>query len=78
MKRFKLDGTNLAPAVDYIRDQFDTRSWWPKEQPQLAKEEFLQMQQSPDALNAWCEKWLYSGQWRQLEKHVAEAARKRS
>lgn len=76
MKRIKLDESNLECAVDFIREQFETRSWWPREQPHLAKAEFLDMQQTPETLNAWCDKWLYSGQWRQLEKHVATMSRR--
>jgi hypothetical protein len=78
MKKFTLNPSNLAVAREYLRQQMETQSWWPKEQPHLAKEEFLQMQAAPDSLTAWCQKWLNSGQWRQLEKAISAVDRRRS
>jgi hypothetical protein len=46
----------------------ETQSWWPREQPRLAMEEFLHLPDTPAALQQWCEKWLYVYQWRQLEQ----------
>lgn len=75
MKKVKLDTANLAAARDYLRRQMRTQSWWPREQPHVALEEFLRLQETPDSLQAWCDKWLDSGQWRQLAQALARASR---
>jgi hypothetical protein len=62
--------TNIQVAREYLEKQLDTHSWWPKEQPGLAKQEFKLMQGSAEALDVWCEKWLDSSQLRQLEKKL--------
>ena len=75
MKKLKLDESNFQAARDYLQQQMERQSWWPREQPHLAKEEFLLMQGSPEALNAWCEKWLFSDQWRQMGNAISRASR---
>lgn len=65
-----INPTNLISAQHYIQRQLDTHSWWPKEQPEQAKHEFSLMQHDPNALNAWCEKWLDAGQCKKLEKSI--------
>lgn len=66
----KLDENQLHFARNYLNEQFSIKSWWPKAQPGLAKQEFLLMQGSTIALNIWCEKWLDYGQYRKLEKAI--------
>ncbi|MEQ1638636.1 MAG: hypothetical protein ABL903_18380 [Methylococcales bacterium] len=66
----KINASDLTRAQNYIQRQFDTRSWWPKEQPELAKHEFNLMQHDATALNVWCEKWLDAGQCKKLEKSI--------
>lgn len=44
MKKFTLNQSNLAAAREYLRQQMETPSWWPREQLHLARQEFLQMQ----------------------------------
>ncbi|NOT84096.1 MAG: hypothetical protein HOP02_04780 [Methylococcaceae bacterium] len=66
----KINPTDLSAAQQYIQRQFDTRSWWPKEQPDLAQQEFHQMQADAAALDVWCERWLDAGQCRKLEKSI--------
>ena len=66
----KINDQNFAAACDYLQKQLATRSWWPREQPGLAKQEFKQMQGNAVSLNIWCEKWLDGGQCRQLEKAI--------
>jgi hypothetical protein len=68
--QISLTESNIQFAREYLQKQLDTRSWWPTEQPGLAKQEFKLMQGSPDALGVWCEKWLNSSQLRQLEKNI--------
>ena len=65
-----LTESNIQFAREYLKKQLDTRSWWPTEQPGMAKQEFKLMQGSPDALGVWCEKWLNSSQLHQLEKTI--------
>jgi hypothetical protein len=66
----KITETNLQHACDYLQKQFDARSWWPRAQPGLAKQEFKLMHNSPGALNVWCERWLDSSQLRKLERKI--------
>ncbi len=76
MRKFKLDETTIQRAREHLRRQMETQSWWPREQPQVAMEEFLHLQETPESLQAWCEKWLDSGQWRQLQQAVAPPLRR--
>jgi len=62
--------SNIQFAREYLQKQLDIHSWWPTEQPELAKQEFRLMQGSVDALGVWCEKWLNSSQLSQLEKKI--------
>jgi hypothetical protein len=62
--------TNLPFACDYLQKQLETRSWWPRAQPRLAKQEFNLMRGSAGALNVWCERWLNSSQLRKLERKI--------
>lgn len=64
---FKIDDANMEAVKTYIRLQFSNLSWWPGEEPLQAKEEFDCLQNNSNALIGWCEKWLDSGQWRQLK-----------
>jgi hypothetical protein len=66
----KINPSDLERAQNYIQRQFDTRSWWPKEQPEQARHEFNLMQHDVTALNVWCEKWLDASQCRKLEKSI--------
>jgi hypothetical protein len=73
MTKLHINDTNLSAANKYIATQLESKSWWPKEQPHLASEEFASAQSSPVLLNAWCEKWLDSGQVRLLNNALADA-----
>lgn len=68
---FPIDSDNQQVIRDYILRQFKTQSWWPTEGPLQAREEFDALDDSADALHAWCDKWLNGGQWRQLKVAVA-------
>ena len=68
----KINETELTIAKDYIQEQFDAHTWWPKEQPEIAKHEFNLMNGSAPALSLWCEKWLDDGQCKKLDKHIAK------
>jgi hypothetical protein len=70
----KITDTNLQLACNYLEKQFDTRSWWPRAQPGLAKQEFKLMHDSPGALNVWCERWLDPSQLRKLERKIQRTA----
>jgi hypothetical protein len=59
---------NLAKASDYIARQFANHSWWPREQPYLAKQEFDLMKDSAISLSIWCRRWLDSGQIFKLKR----------
>lgn len=67
-KPINITETELAAARRYLQQQFDSHSWWPKEQPGEARREFDLMKGSATALNVWCGKWLDDGQLRLLEK----------
>lgn len=69
-----ISDSNLQIASDYILQQFDRHSWWPKAQPGLAKQEFNLMHGSSEALNVWCTRWLDSGQLRKLTKEIQNKA----
>jgi len=69
-RSFPIDPSNRQLVSDYIRQQFDQRSWWPAEGPAQAKDEFERMQSSAETLTDWCDKWLDGGQWRQLKAAV--------
>ena len=60
----------LPNACDYIQKQFAAHSWWPKEQPGLAKQEFDLMNGHAETLNVWCERWLDAGQCQKLEAAI--------
>jgi hypothetical protein len=62
-----IDAGNLAAVRAHIRQEFAEKSWWPAEGPLQAKEEFDAAQESPEALSAWCAKWLDGSQRRQLQ-----------
>ncbi len=64
---FPIDDTNMKAVKSHIKKQFTQLSWWPAEQPLTAKEEFDTLPEDAKSLVAWCEKWLDSGQWRQLK-----------
>ena len=64
----KITEAELDTARHYLQQQLETHTWWPKEQPGEAKHEFALMKDSAVSLNAWCERWLDSGQQRQLAK----------
>lgn len=66
----QINPTDLERAQSYINRQFETRSWWPKEQPEQAKHEFKLMQNDAAALGVWCDKWLDAGQCRKLEQSI--------
>ncbi|MFI3136333.1 MAG: hypothetical protein QX197_06090 [Methylococcaceae bacterium] len=63
---------NLPRAQHYIQRQFNSHSWWPKEQPEQAKHEFNLMQADSTALNVWCEKWLDAGQRQKLNNAITD------
>lgn len=73
---FTIDASNFEQAKAHIRQRFANLSWWPTEDPTTAKAEFESMQSSPELLTEWCHRWLYGGEWRQLENAVAEQAAK--
>jgi hypothetical protein len=62
--------SEFVAARKYLQKQLEGYSWWPKEQPGQAREEFKVMKANVTALNVWCKKWLDSGQLRQLEKAI--------
>jgi hypothetical protein len=64
----KITESNLEAARHYLQQQLETHSWWPKEQPGEARHEFTLMKANAVSLSVWCNKWLDSGQRRQLEK----------
>lgn len=64
----KITETELEAARHYLQQQLETHTWWPKEQPGEAKHEFTLMKDNVISLNVWCERWLDSGQQRQLAK----------
>jgi hypothetical protein len=64
----KITESDLEAARHYLQQQLETHSWWPKEQPGEARHEFTLMKANAVSLSVWCEKWLDSGQLRQLEK----------
>jgi hypothetical protein len=66
----KITESEFAAARDYLQKQLEGHSWWPKEQPGQARQEFNVMKANATALNVWCKKWLDSGQLRQLEKAI--------
>jgi hypothetical protein len=66
----KITEPELEAARHYLQSQFNAHSWWPKEQPGQARDEFARMQGNAISLTVWCEKWLNSGQLRQLEKAI--------
>ena len=68
MQKFPIDESNMEAIKKHISQQFGQLSWWPAEQPLKAKEEFESLQDNPEALLGWCEKWLDDGQWRQLKR----------
>ena len=65
-----INDSELQSACNYLQKQFDTRSWWPREQPGLAHREFKLMNGSAGALNVWCERWLHLDQCRKLEQVI--------
>ena len=73
MKATNITDNNLQMACDYLKKQFAAKSWWPKANPGLAKQEFLLMNGSPVALNIWCERWLDAGQCRKLNKAIKQS-----
>jgi hypothetical protein len=77
MKKVTLDKSNLQATRDWLRRQMETQSWWPREQPRVAMEEFLHLPDTPAALQQWCEQWLYAYQWRQLEKALLRGREQR-
>ncbi|MGZ8182458.1 MAG: hypothetical protein ACXWT1_10895 [Methylobacter sp.] len=64
----KISETEFAAACQYLQQQLETHSWWPKEQPGEARREFTLMKTNAASLNVWCEKWLDAGQWRLLAR----------
>lgn len=66
----KITETELEAARHYLQQQLETHTWWPKEQPGEAKHEFTLMKDNVISLNVWCERWLDSGQQRQLAKSL--------
>jgi hypothetical protein len=66
----KINPADLNAAQHYIQSQFDSRSWWPKEQPEQARHEFNLMQHDAAALSIWCDKWLDEGQCKKLERAI--------
>ena len=64
----KITESELDTARRYLQQQLETHTWWPKEQPGEAKHEFALMKDSSVSLNVWCERWLDSGQQKQLAK----------
>jgi hypothetical protein len=71
---FAIDDANLKAVRDHINGEFGMKSWWPTEGPLQAKEEFAAAEESPEALAAWCDKWLDGSQWKQLKKAVDKAS----
>lgn len=69
-KNIHITESELSKACAYIDQQFASHGWWPKEQPGEARREFDLMKGSAAGLNAWCEKWLDTGQCRKLEKSL--------
>lgn len=66
----KITETELEAARHYLQQQLETHTWWPKEQPGEARHEFTLMKDNVISLNVWCERWLDSGQQRQLAKSL--------
>jgi hypothetical protein len=64
----KITDTKLEAACHYLQQQLETHTWWSKEQPGEAKHEFTLMKDNAISLKVWCERWLDSGQQRQLAK----------
>ncbi|OQK18644.1 hypothetical protein AU255_01050 [Methyloprofundus sedimenti] len=69
----KITENTLDIACDYVTKQFAAHSWWPKEQPDLAKQEFALMRGNAVAFNVWCERWLDAGQCRQLKAAIKKS-----
>ncbi|CAL1238958.1 hypothetical protein [Candidatus Methylocalor cossyra] len=72
-----IDAAQVERIQAYVRRQFASLSWWPTEEPLRARQEFEAVGNSPEALAAWCEKWLNAGQRRQLEQHLRDRATER-
>ncbi|WP_143735199.1 hypothetical protein [Methylocaldum sp. 14B] len=75
-RHLQIDADTFEAAKAHIQQQFDTLSWWPKEGPDQAKQEYKIMSSNPAQLAYWCEKWLNGGQWRQLENDVRQRLRR--
>lgn len=65
-----LTDSEVDAACHYIRRQFDYYSWWPKEAPGEARQQFDLMNSSAKALSVWCQRWLDERQCKDLEKCV--------
>ena len=63
---------NIQQAREFLQKQFKHHSWWPTEQPGLAKHELDLMHGSVETLGIWCNKWLNSSQLNQLEKYCEQ------
>lgn len=65
-----LEESDLQAACNYIQRQMDAHSWWPKEAPGEAREQFELMRGTAHALNVWCDRWLDEGQCKKLEESI--------
>jgi hypothetical protein len=65
-----LQESELDAACNYIRRQMDLHSWWPKEAPGEAKQQFELMCGTALSLNVWCDRWLDTRQCEKLEECV--------
>lgn len=74
---FPINESNLSCVLNHIRDEFQSKSWWPGEGPMQASEEFELVGEDHEKLTEWCEKWLDSSQWRKLQKVVEKEEKSR-
>jgi hypothetical protein len=65
-----VENHELEACCNYIQRQMDYQSWWPKEAPGEAREQFDLMKGSALALNEWCKRWLDEGQCKKMERAV--------
>jgi len=65
-KTLPIHAENQQAIRAYILQQFTHLSWWPTEGPLQAREAFEALDDSPAALEHWCQEWLDGGQWRLL------------
>ncbi|MDT8364743.1 MAG: hypothetical protein RQ714_08900 [Nitrosomonas sp.] len=74
--RYVIRRQDRRVAIAFVEQRLNAEPQWiegDKQRQLVAKQDYLDNIVDPDAINAWCAKWLNDAQWEQLRQAISTA-----